>query len=575
MIVALIAAISISFANAGAAAASTATWQKSASIVPSGNADFSSSSFQQSLQNLAAQHANYVTLIVPFYQSNIFSTDIQAGWNTPTDASLGSAIDYAHSLGLKVTIKPHLETFSGDWRANINPSDRSGWFTAYGNMINHFGTIAQQHGAEDFVIGTELIDMSTYTQNTTNTQFWQTMIANLRTVFKGRVTYSANWGGGDWNNEKAHIGFWGSLDYVGISAYWPLSTASNDVNSLTQAWNSIRSSDIAPLEQQTGKTVTFTEVGYRSMANDRYTPFDWWSNNNVDLTEQANLYQVLMSYWNSDPSFGGVSMWGWSSNPGAGGSGDNQYTPQNKPAQTIMSNWFGSGGSGTTPPPSGTPNFSANAAVSPNPVQTNSATAVTGTITNSGQAVSGIIIDAEIYNSSNQQVFQKVFDNQSFAAGQSQTYSLNFTPSTAGNYSIKLGVFSSGWTSLYLWQNSAATISASTAPTPTPTPTPTPAPGGQINIWWPGSGVSVSGLQPFKAMLTGADVSTYNMYWQVDGGTLNLMQNNSTDYPHKESLIDLSPWTWSGNGQYTITFVAKNLSGNQIATATITITVTH
>jgi endoglucanase len=78
-----------------------------------------------------------------------------------------------------------------------------------------------------------------------------------------------------------------------------------------------------------------------------------------------------------------------------------------------------------------------------------------------------------------------------------------------------------------------------------------------VEVWWPGSGAHVTGTQPFKAMLSGSDVSSYEMFWQVDGGTWNWMDNNSTDYPHKETSVDLSGWNWKGQGPYTVNFIAR------------------
>src|SRR4051812_33969898 len=85
--------------------AAVSNWQTAASFVPKNTTDFSSDSFKQSLRNFAATHGNSVTLIIPYYQSSLNSSDIQAGYNTPNDASLISAIDFARSLGLSVIIK--------------------------------------------------------------------------------------------------------------------------------------------------------------------------------------------------------------------------------------------------------------------------------------------------------------------------------------------------------------------------------------------------------------------------------------------------------------------------------------
>jgi endoglucanase len=78
-----------------------------------------------------------------------------------------------------------------------------------------------------------------------------------------------------------------------------------------------------------------------------------------------------------------------------------------------------------------------------------------------------------------------------------------------------------------------------------------------VQVWWPTNGAHVAGTQPLKAMYPGTDVSGYEMFWQVDGGTWNWMDNNYADYQHKEAKIDVSGWNWRGNGPYTINFIAR------------------
>jgi hypothetical protein len=84
-----------------------------------------------------------------------------------------------------------------------------------------------------------------------------------------------------------------------------------------------------------------------------------------------------------------------------------------------------------------------------------------------------LLVDLEVYSSSGQKVFQQAWDNQSFTAGQQRTYSAAWTVSTSaatGTYSIKVGLFSPGWGTLYNWNNSAGQISVSTSSTATATP---------------------------------------------------------------------------------------------------------
>lgn len=45
--------------------------------------------------------------------------------------------------------------------------------------------------------------------------------------------------------------------------------------------------------------------------------------------------------------------------------------------------------------------------------------------------------------------------------------------------------------------------------------------GRPVDVWWPRDGLTSSGTEPFKAMVPGLAVEQYEMYWQVDNGSLN------------------------------------------------------
>lgn len=91
-----------------------------------------------------------------------------------------------------------------------------------------------------------------------------------------------------------------------------------------------------------------------------------------------------------------------------------------------------------------------------------------------------------------------------------------------------------------------------------------------VDVWWPVNGAHMHGVQPFKAMVPGVDVSRYDMFWQVDGGQWNWMDTSYTDYQHKEADVDLSAWTWHGSGPYVVTFIARQ-GGTVIAERSETI----
>lgn len=217
---------------------------------------------------------------------------------------------------------------------------------------------------------------------------------------------------------------------------------------------------------------------------------------------------------------------------------------------------FGGRGGGEVPPP----NLSSTVSVAPSQSPLNQPVTITTNVTNGSGTLSDVIVDTEIYNSANQKVFQRFFEHQNFSANQAQAYTISWTPSNIDTYTVKVGVFSSNWMANYHWNDSARSFSVSSGSQP-----PSPPPSNyEVQIWWPTNGATVSGTIPFKTMLTNMPVSQYVMYWQVDNGQLNLMPDSFQDYPHKEYLVDVSGWTWRGNGPYHVNFVAKDLNGNFI-----------
>lgn len=616
------------FSAQPAQAASPSSWQKSVTLTSKSADDFGSSSTDASIQQAAQTNANMVTLVIQLQQDNVSSPYIYTAWNNPTDAALTHAIAKAHSLGLKVALKIHLDSNDGQWRANINPSDRNTWYSSYANYLNYYAKLAQQNNVEEYIIGAELISMATSTSNSDNTERWDSMISQVRQEYSGKLTYSANWGGSYFSEEFAHIGFWNMLDYIGISAYFDLVNYNNpSVSDLEGGWDYWNTNDIEPVQQSVGKPVLFTEIGYRSVDGSAINPWDYNHQGNYNAQEQMNAIDALTQYWTQFSWFAGIHYWYWDTNSNCCGAGNTDYTVQNKPGQTTMQNDYSSGSGGTT-----APTFSlVNASVNPASGGPGTSFALSANV--KASANSSALIDMEVYDANGNKVFQNFASNQNFSAGQTQTFTFNWATTSsqaAGQYILSIGVFSNDWTTDYVWQGNASTIvvTSGSAPTPTPTsqptatptpttvaptstptpkptatptpkpttttvaatptstptskptatptsqPTATPTPSNgsyTIDVWWPTNGTTITGVQPFKALVENLALSQYTMYWQVDGGQLNLMNDNTTDAPHKESEVDVSGWNWRGTGPYTVTFVAKDLNGNILQTKAVQI----
>ena len=433
--------------------ASMDTWIKGASITPSNPTSFQTDTFFQSLADLKATNANSVSLVIPVYQDNLQSMSIHAGGNTPTDASLVAAIQKAHSLGLAVALKPHLDPLSGQWRADIDPTDRAAWFGAYDAMVLHYAQLAQANHVELIVIGTELIDMSTDDHNTGNTAAWRMLISDVRAVYGGKLTYAANWGTG-LADEKDHIAFWDALDYAGVDAYYPLGTNGNDtsVQSFMNAWAQWDKTDFAPFAAKVGKPVLFTEVGYKSTNGSHVNPEDYSINNGYNATEQTNAYTALFSYWSQNPTIAGMSIWQWDPAANGGGVGDQDYTPQHKPGQAVLSAWYGGTGVAYV-----APKVNIAAATQTQQASTNQSITVTANVTNTGGSVSNGLIDIEVYDHAGTKLFQQFAQNQTFGSSPA-SYSTSWTPTSPGTYSVKTGAFSNDWSTNYSWNDAAETI---------------------------------------------------------------------------------------------------------------------
>jgi hypothetical protein len=103
--------------------------------------------------------------------------------------------------------------------------------------------------------------------------------------------------------------------------------------------------------------------------------------------------------------------------------------------------------------------FSATASVSGGSLRAGQTLRITAQVKSSTAA--SALIDIEIYGPDGQKIYQRVYDNESFSAGKTKSFSTRWlVPWTApkGVYTVKIGVFSPGWGTLYTWNDAAATF---------------------------------------------------------------------------------------------------------------------
>ncbi|HMA34526.1 MAG TPA: hypothetical protein VKY74_08595 [Chloroflexia bacterium] len=326
--------------------------QRGVAFVHIPSAPFGSQAAYDSLKRVHDLGANWVSIVASFRQNVARSTSFSLSANDPTDQQIAQMISYAHSLGMKVMLQPIILANDGVWSGYFSPEPPEAWFDSYRTTIASYARLAQSVSADEFCIGTEFF---TLTQPSFSGQ-WRQVIQVVRQNYFGPITYSANWGDKK-TPEYATIDWWDQLDYIGISAYFPLSWNNFYTDPLRQGWISYTDpyganavgqnfrwfDAISAVHGRWNKPIQFTKIGFASYAN---SPGRWdlRPDPTLELSVQGNAYEATMEVWRSIPWMTGIFWSPWYSNPNAGGPLDTGESPQNKPAEQVLRKWYAHGG---------------------------------------------------------------------------------------------------------------------------------------------------------------------------------------------------------------------------------------
>jgi len=251
-------------------------------------------------------------------------------------------IKIAKQAGFKVFVKPHIwlnEPSNGKWRSDIYPTSEENWEEwkkGYRAFIFRWADIAEQADAEMFCIGTEFTRLTVK-----KPEFWKALIQEVRGIYSGKIAYAANW-----YNEFEKITFWEDLDYIGVQAYFPLvNNEYPNVKEISKGWNK-HLTNLESIHRKYNRPILFTEMGYKSTADSAIEPWDWIDYSSdldkpISNETQANCYEAFFkTVWKKN-WFAGVHIWQWRSDFEKGrGKNELDFTPQEKPAQTIIKKGF-------------------------------------------------------------------------------------------------------------------------------------------------------------------------------------------------------------------------------------------
>ncbi len=248
--------------------------------------------------------------------------------------------------GYKVFLKPHIwmhEPSKNKWRSDIYPDnneDWASWSRTYKEFILRYAKVAEEAGAEMYCVGMELTRLSVEKPD-----YWRELIAEVREVYNGKLTYAANW-----YKEYDRVMFWDELDYIGVQAYFPLTKKqSPSLDDVSKGWKKYIP-ELEGIAKHYKKPLLFTEIGYKSMEGTAEKPWIWveQTDRNSSLYApklQANCYEAFFKMLWHKEWFAGAHIWQLRGDYGRRRPiGDNNldFTPHKKPAKDVIARWYSS-----------------------------------------------------------------------------------------------------------------------------------------------------------------------------------------------------------------------------------------
>ena len=241
--------------------------------------------------------------VLPFeYQKDIEKPYINHIEQLPVfrkkDSTVIEILKWCETNGLQVMLKPHLWVDSG-WRTEFeyDKDQKDRWFQDYRKVALNYARIAQEGNASVYCFGTEF-----YAIIKDHDDRWLQLIADIRKLYDGELTYAANW-----DKEYQNIPFWNTLDYIGVQGYFPMKVKNEKNIETLQAGLRPYLDTLAHFSASNKKPVLFTEYGFRSIEENTDEPWKWfqeldvltkvYSESDQEIAYRAFLKSIAGQSW--------------------------------------------------------------------------------------------------------------------------------------------------------------------------------------------------------------------------------------------------------------------------------------
>ena len=254
------------------------------------------------LDRLAAMGVDAVSLMPFAFEDGPSAPRLRMLGGSPeseTDVGLIHAVRRARAHGLRTLYKPHVWVGGGSWPGDVAMRDEAAWrewWRDYRRYVLHHAVLARWSGTDLFSIGCELSGTLGRAED------WRRLIAAVRQVFPGPLTYAGNWSG---DLERAP--FWEQLDLVGVDAYFPLSTDPAAGRAELARGAAAVVAHLAAASRAYHRPLLLTEVGFAACRAAWTAPHR--EGGTPSQGDQAAAYTALFGALGHPPWLAGAFVW--------------------------------------------------------------------------------------------------------------------------------------------------------------------------------------------------------------------------------------------------------------------------
>lgn len=292
------------------------------------NGYFSSEEAKEEARAIKESGADWVVLVVTVFQENYASRfqfmDFEM---TPDSFEVAEMIDYLHSLGLKVQLRPMLETMDGCGRLQVwfprddldgnripgtSHSFCSDWFRSMTARSVYYAKIAERTKCEMFCLDSELDRFINYNEE------WSKVVDAVREVYHGVVTscHTTHVGLIDYEKTLSKKDHWFyKLDVLSLSTYHYCANKPGATKEEMKEGFKSQLERFRRMHEIYGKPILLGECGCTTISGAAMNADGWKTDKGTyDEKEQATYLEALIETFEGEPWWYGLYWWKWDEN---------------------------------------------------------------------------------------------------------------------------------------------------------------------------------------------------------------------------------------------------------------------